>query len=574
MEKQEQRDLFMAMDRGDGEACSRLIKEGLLDPNKREGYIQSPLHDAAYDGHADVCRALLAAKAKPNQKERELRRTPLHLGVESGNADVCRVLLEGGADPNLVDKEGMNSFHAAAYGRKAEICQMLLEHGADPKATTKDGDPLGKGPMYWALRGVRGPVDAENLAKLYETIDVLLNYGISPEEGLAGTEPALLFAARYGHLPLARRLLEAGANPDVADADGTTALHLAVDERSEAMCELLITMGANPSAMNSDWIKPCDAAKSLELHDLAAYLRAAVNGGSSNAEHVANRTSALVKKWHGKISWDDGLFFDENLGLGLFETVQAGNLEASKELVADGAIPVMKDSNGRTPLHIAAMRGDSAICLMLARAGSGVWVEDHEGWLPIDYAAGGGNPPPNEPLRDDEAHAATCIVLLRFRGALKSRRGGRFTPLHAAAMSGLPAVCETLLWAEEDPTAQDGEGFAPLHYAAQSHEPSREVFRILLQSGANPNAKSEDGSTCLHAAAESGSSESCDLLLKSGADLMARDGNGRTPEERALEGGHSEVAAYLRAALEKPLLGKSVKSSPRKAEKRGSGGGL
>jgi ankyrin repeat protein len=76
------------------------------------------------------------------------------------------------------------------------------------------------------------------------------------------------------------------------------------------------------------------------------------------------------------------------------------------------------------------------------------------------------------------------------------------------------------------------------------------VVRVALEMGARVNAKGERGVTPLSCAATEGALEAVTLLLEAGADPHARADDGSTALGRALEGGHEEVAAVLKQALE------------------------
>ncbi len=57
-------------------------------------------------------------------------------------------------------------------------------------------------------------------------------------------ETALSFAALFGRLDLLPELVKRGANPDHADARGTTALRLAQAQGNDAAYHALLTVGA------------------------------------------------------------------------------------------------------------------------------------------------------------------------------------------------------------------------------------------------------------------------------------------------------------------------------------------
>lgn len=83
-----------------------------------------------------------------------------------------------------------------------------------------------------------------------------------------------------------------------------------------------------------------------------------------------------------------------------------------------------------------------------------------------------------------------------------------------------------------------------LHKAAGQCEP--EVVQMLLDRGADPNARDINGNTTLVYAAGSGRLEVVPLLIKAGADVNARDDDGKSVLVHAVR--HPAVQQELRRA--------------------------
>lgn len=99
-----------------------------------------PLGLAAFFGHEEAVRLLLARGANPNLAARnQMKVAALHAASAAGSFGIARLLIEAGADVNAVQQAGFTPLHAAAMTGQLELAKLLLDRGANPHAKTDDG---------------------------------------------------------------------------------------------------------------------------------------------------------------------------------------------------------------------------------------------------------------------------------------------------------------------------------------------------------------------------------------------------------------------------------------------------
>jgi uncharacterized protein len=122
------------------------------------------LHIAAAAGHLSVVCYLLSDAIKADPRAKRINNfTPLHAAAMQGHADVCKELLAAGADVNISTiPQGYAPLHSAAYGGHLETIKILLAYGANTE-----------------LRNYRNerPIDTAKRQKQYEVEMFLQSVG-------------------------------------------------------------------------------------------------------------------------------------------------------------------------------------------------------------------------------------------------------------------------------------------------------------------------------------------------------------------------------------------------------------
>jgi ankyrin repeat protein len=230
---------------------------------------------------------------------------------------------------------------------------------------------------------------------------------------------------------------------------------------------------------------------------------------------------------------DAGLSPDARLsGRTLLHVAAESGMEATVQLLLTrGADLEAKSEEGsQVPLHWAALNGHTAVVNALTGAGAAVDTKDARGATPLHMAA-------------DKGHLETVRLLLDRGANIEARNSDGWTALFWAAAHGHPEVVRFLLAAGGEARAVAVKLHAtPLHVAA-----SADVAELLLDAGADVNARASNGCTPLHYAVQNGHADVVRLLLDRGADPQIPTGKQVTLIEVAKSAGlPADIIARLR----------------------------
>ncbi len=200
-------------------------------------------------------------------------------------------------------------------------------------------------------------------------------------------------------------------------------------------------------------------------------------------------------------------------------------------LVAAGANPEARDSDGATPLHAAWTNPNPAVVRALLRSGADPLARDQRGRVADPTSCANWN----TAVFSRFALPRDFELCLGLDQDLQARDTDGNTPLHLAVAVENSTAVTILLDAGADLSARNNAGATPLHIGAIKED--AEVLTRLLDAGADVNAGAgSSGTPLLHAVAFSGgyprrgiSQAAVSALLEAGADVNAADSAGNTP---------------------------------------------
>ena len=191
---------------------------------------------AAAAGDVAAIRAALDAGANVDARD-ATGRTPILAATIADRPDAVRALLDAGADVDLQDDKLDNPFLYAGAEGLLEILRLVNEAGADPAITNRFG---GTALIPASERG-----HVEVVRYLLAESDVDVDH-VNRLGWTALLEAIVLGDGGRGHQEVVDLLLEAGADPDLADKDGVRPLTLARDRGQTEIARALEAAGARP----------------------------------------------------------------------------------------------------------------------------------------------------------------------------------------------------------------------------------------------------------------------------------------------------------------------------------------
>jgi ankyrin repeat protein len=464
-----------AMD-GDMETVRTLL-DGGQDVDVAQGDGMTALHWAAFRDDVEMATLLVAADADVAVATRVGGIVPLWLAATNGSAAMVDVLVDGGALVNWPTSTGATPLMAAATAGRVDAVERLLNHGAFVNSRETANGQTALMFAAWENRAdvIRLLVQRGahvGLTSLVVAMDERRfdNDGNELPRGrprapgansMMGGMTALLYAARDGHLEAVRALVENGAIVDqVAGSEGSSPMVIAIANGHYTVAKLLLDAGADPNIANIDGLAPLYATVNMrfapvswapnprtdqERVDAVELLSELLDAGADPNDRIARGL------WFSPTS-HNRLWINPAGATPFWRAAQASDVESMRLLLAAGADPDISTFGGTTPLMVA----------------SGI------GWR--------GNFSQNAP----ESWMKAVHFLSELGADVTATDGRGYTALHGAAALGDREMVEFLVSRGADVAAinRDGNSVADMAFGpSRFFIPKPETAQLLVALG-------------------------------------------------------------------------------------------
>ncbi|XP_006561082.1 protein TANC2 isoform X3 [Apis mellifera] len=359
------------------------------------------------------------------------------------------------------------------YSPNVKVSRLLLLAGASPNHIT---EYLGNAPAL-CMYAHEGSV---------EMVSLLLEFGADVELTNSQGCTALSLAAARGHCDVVRRLAAAGASLGHTDMAGQCPLvHAARHGRLSVVGYLLAC----------DWVVPTNVSETEGSQEIGreeaaqqAVVAAAAQGHESIVEYLLDMAEVIVDR-------PDTLIGETALTI----AAANGSTATVSALLARGANPTAVNAKGLSPLMLAAREG-------------------HWGTA--------------ERLLQGTLSSSTDTVLDDAASLLDQRDPADRTALMLAASEGHTNLIELFLDKGSVLESRDKEGMTALCWACVRGRLA--AVQNLIDHGADVNTNDNTGRTPLDLAAFQGNPKLVQLLLEKGAAVEHVDLHGMRPLDRAI----------------------------------------
>lgn len=398
-------------------------------------------------------------------------------------------------------------------------------------------------------------------------VERLLEQGVSPNIVLPDLSTPLAWAVDAQHQQIVELLLDAGAVPDLTEAqqNAYSPLLLACARGDDYLVELLLRAGASATHMTIDGVTPmalCAGQANTRSLSLLSEQGVDIDAADERGQTVLMRAAAAANtanvRWLLSRGANINATTQQGFSAFLF-AIKSGNPKTAALLLDAGADLEQRVNDGTSAVQLAVYWRQYNIAARLIDEGADLNAYDRNGNQLLHAAVLAGQETLVEQLisagADANALTAESQVVWRYEVNFTAAPYISYakTPLMLAAEIGQASMMNLLLTAGANPDFRCGDGSTFLHAAAQS---SPEALSLAISHSDDVNLQTEAGDTALHRLLSLGTDKptSSDeiatmlsLLAEAGASTDIANAKGATAYSIANRAQHRSREAFLAA---------------------------
>ena len=595
-----------------------LLLRNKADPNTNDLNGDTPLMFSVRSDKIEMIKMLLKFKADPNILNNDSEFSLL-LAVKSSNKKALEILLDNNARMDVFDKNGNTAFHVACSLNNMEIIKIFVEKGINVNILNKKRETalhiaskkgnldlvkyliqnnavLGLGVSvipyacesnsidlvkYLVSIGANINEQKENgsTALHYcckdptkiQIVEFILNEGVDINLTTKKNKTAIYFACKYKNEEAIKLLISKNADINIKDHLNRSPFYYACMNCSEYIVETLISQVDNINEMvlnkkNQYISSPLHVVSqrgSVDLIDLLI-----THGANPN---LMNAEGEIPFLFACKSSSFDAMTYYLKRGADINETDNNGNTPLLNVLSTsfEGFLPLMfisqganlfsRNSEGKTPLHLACLRGHVETFDILLEKGANVNDVDYNNETPLllacssfieegdviysiiekllqHHADPNINPIHNDKISQTLMHIAimrqsTKLIQLLFNNGadLNTPDFEGKIPFHVAVFQCAPNIIELLIKLGAKQKLKTNSGDTILHLFLYNRNKGHETILPKLFHKSLINEKNNNGETPLHIACKNALEYDALYLISKGSNVNAVDNKGLTP---------------------------------------------
>ncbi|KAL9951639.1 hypothetical protein ACROYT_G044341 [Oculina patagonica] len=368
--------LQTAVRTGDENLVRSFLRRATSDVNIRGHSLRTALHIAADMDKVSICKLLIEHGASPDCRDAE-KMTPLTRAVEKGAKNAAVFFFKDviSKQKNMkgilydVDSEGSTLLHLAVESGSSEVVQLCLDNGAiirHPKGSDRS--------TAFHAACTHGSLEIVQLLASKDPhicrITLIDRQGSTP----------LHMAAFNDHAVIVRYLLEQGASVDPRDKLLRTPLFLAAGEGATDSVQMLIDGGADVTIKDVD-LRSCVRVAVGHTATMEALLQQRAAFRLITEKDITGFAPVHYAAKYGHLQ-NILMFMERNkaattvtshgLDTALHGAARYGWHEVVEALLSGRSSINLKDSQGKTALHFACVKGHDRVVELLLNLGATV----------------------------------------------------------------------------------------------------------------------------------------------------------------------------------------------------------